>query len=176
MKPCRKCGSPERDKRGRCAPCKRRVQNDYRLRHPDRVRESHRKYHAGCRASENERSRQRHQNNKERDRIASRNWRLAHTVRILWIGARRRAWQNDLAFDIAETDILIPKVCPVLGIPLVVGKGHAHDGSPSLDRIIPSKGYIKTNIVVISHRANTIKQNATADEIERVAIWLRGQS
>lgn len=45
--------------------------------------------------------------------------------------------------------------------------------SPTLDRIVPEKGYVLGNIAVISHKANAIKQNATAEEILRVAIWLK---
>ena len=43
--------------------------------------------------------------------------------------------------------------------------------SPSLDRIIPSKGYMKGNVVWISMKANSIKQDATASEIHQVAEW-----
>ena len=45
--------------------------------------------------------------------------------------------------------------------------------SPSIDRIDPSKGYTKDNVWVISRRANTIKSNATVDEVEKVAQGLR---
>ena len=43
---------------------------------------------------------------------------------------------------------------------------------PSLDRIIPTKGYIPGNIAVISQRANCIKSDATSEEIEAVHNWL----
>ena len=45
--------------------------------------------------------------------------------------------------------------------------------SPSLDRIDPNKGYVPGNIIVICHRANCIKADATAKEIEDVANWLQ---
>ena len=45
-------------------------------------------------------------------------------------------------------------------------------GSPTLDRIVPSLGYVPGNVVVISHKANSIKSNATAAEIRAVADWL----
>jgi hypothetical protein len=38
--------------------------------------------------------------------------------------------------------------------------------SPSLDKIIPSKGYIKGNVWVISNRANTLKNDASLQELE----------
>jgi hypothetical protein len=67
----------------------------------------------------------------------------------------------------------MPEVCPVLGIPLVVGDGSAKDNSPSIDRINPAGGYTKDNIRVISHRANTIKSNATIEEMEKVLAYIK---
>ena len=68
--------------------------------------------------------------------------------------------------------IIIPKICPVLGIPLSFGNEKESplptDNSPSIDRIIPTLGYVKNNIVIVSQRANRIKNDATIDELERV--------
>ena len=82
----------------------------------------------------------------------------------LWSGAKRRARDAGLPFDIDWRDIHIPDTCPLLEIPIVSGSTTT-DNSPSIDRIIPSKGYVKGNIMVISHKANRIKSNATIDEI-----------
>jgi hypothetical protein len=38
--------------------------------------------------------------------------------------------------------------------------------SLSLDRIDPNKGYIEGNVCFICHRANTIKNNLTLQEME----------
>lgn len=89
--------------------------------------------------------------------------------------AKIRAEANDLAFDLIESDIVIPEFCPVLGIKLCIsdrGNGPS-DESPSLDRIIPEKGYVKGNTVVISQRANSIKRNASLEEIEKLYLWLK---
>lgn len=40
--------------------------------------------------------------------------------------------------------------------------------SPSIDRIDPAKGYVKGNVWIISNRANTIKSNATHEELKLV--------
>lgn len=48
------------------------------------------------------------------------------------------------------------------------------DTQPTIDRIIPALGYVPGNIVVISHRANRMKSDGTAEEHERIAAWLRG--
>ena len=82
--------------------------------------------------------------------------------------AKNRAKTNGLDFDLELSDIIIPELCPILRIPLIKGDGKIHDNSPALDRKKPNLGYTKTNIWVISHRANTIKNNATSSEIIQV--------
>ena len=49
-----------------------------------------------------------------------------------------------------------------------VWKSNKRLSSPSLDKVIPSLGYVKGNIWVISYRANTIKNNCTFEEIEKL--------
>lgn len=97
-----------------------------------------------------------------------------HPERMMWGKARARASAKGVPFSITPADIVIPSHCPVLGIPLVrkVGRGPGDD-SPSLDRIEAAKGYVPGNIVVISLRANRIKNDATLEELERVTAWLR---
>ena len=93
--------------------------------------------------------------------------------KLMLKSARKRAKNKGLDFDLEITDIIIPDNCPVLSIPLFKGKGSASDNSPALDRIVPSKGYIKGNVAVISTRANRIKSNATYSEIQMVADWVK---
>jgi hypothetical protein len=60
----------------------------------------------------------------------------------------------------------------MLGIPLYPTTGKcAHANSPSIDRLDSRKGYTPENIVVISHRANTIKGNATPEELRMIAKY-----
>jgi hypothetical protein len=47
--------------------------------------------------------------------------------------------------------------------------------SPSLDRLIPEFGYIPGNVAWICMRCNTIKSDASALEIRRVADWIDRQ-
>ena len=91
--------------------------------------------------------------------------------------AKARAKKASVPFAITVEDIGdIPTHCPVLGIKLQTSVGNSGDASPSLDRIEPSLGYIKGNIAVISKRANTIKNNGTAEEHEKIAAWLRAHA
>lgn len=90
--------------------------------------------------------------------------RLNNIKKYMIIEARKRSKQKNIPFSITEENIVIPDVCPILGIPIIQGTEHPTNNSPSLDRIIPSLGYVPENIRVISHRANTIKRDMTLEE------------
>lgn len=89
----------------------------------------------------------------------------------LWHGAKVRAGKRNRDFTINIKDIIIPEVCPIFKLPFT-SKG---EYSPSLDRVDSSKGYIKENIQVISKRANTLKNNATIEELEKILKFLKGE-
>lgn len=89
--------------------------------------------------------------------------------RRMVVAARAVAKKKKLPFNLVYTDIAIPSHCPVLGIELINRKGPRSDYSPSLDRIIPALGYVKGNVMVISWRANRIKQDSTSDELRKIA-------
>jgi len=85
--------------------------------------------------------------------------------------AKRRAKRKGVYFELRLCDIVVPSHCPALGIPLFVGDGYSSQNSPTLDRYIPSMGYVPGNVGVISALANSIKQNATPEQIQAVAKW-----
>jgi hypothetical protein len=94
--------------------------------------------------------------------------------KIMLNSARDRARKLNLPFDIEATDIIIPDVCPWLGIPLYKskGRGRPHPNTPTLDRLVPSKGYVKGNVIVISYRANRLKSDATSDELRLISAGI----
>lgn len=108
------------------------------------------------------------------DKIA---YRRENPEKLLLSGCKQRAKKKGLPFNIEAEDIVIPEKCPILGIKLKRGKGVGGSvaSSPSLDRIVPEKGYTKGNVQVISHRANSLKGNATADELMAVAKYCKEQ-
>lgn len=82
--------------------------------------------------------------------------------------------KNGIPFDLEASDLVIPEICPVLGIPLKVSEDSGPKyNSPSIDRIRPELGYVKGNIAVISQKANQIKNNATLEELGQVYNWLK---
>tara|TARA_R110002012_G_scaffold133280_2_gene286436 strand:- start:3760 stop:4227 length:468 start_codon:yes stop_codon:yes gene_type:complete len=88
--------------------------------------------------------------------------------------SKSRAKKKGLDFNLEISDIQVPDVCPVLGITLNFkqGKKGYHPDSPSLDRIDPSKGYVKGNVQVMSARANLLKNDATVEELQQVIEFL----
>lgn len=87
--------------------------------------------------------------------------------------ARGRAKRLGIPFDLSWKDIIIPDLCPALGIPLTSNAKSIHQNSVTLDRIYSNKGYTKDNVVVISAKANMIKCHATPEELMLIAIFYR---
>lgn len=77
--------------------------------------------------------------------------------------ARARARKKGLCCTIKLDDIVVPEVCPILGIPIFSSDGKVGPNSPSIDRVDSTKGYVPGNIAVISHRANQIKSDMTPE-------------
>jgi len=107
----------------------------------------------------------------------SRHYKYKHKEKVMLSYAKDRAKKKGFEFNIEEADIIVPKECPILSIPIFKGVGLGKrsgpsNNSPSLDRIDNSKGYIKGNIQVISHQANTMKANATPEQLIKFAKWI----
>lgn len=98
-------------------------------------------------------------------------WQVNNPIANMWSAAKARAKSDNLPFDIEQSDIVITEECPILGIKLWRAKGQAGPNSPTLDKIIPSLGYVKGNIQVISYMANIMKSNATPEQILKFCEW-----
>ena len=100
-----------------------------------------------------------------------RKWAAENTERIMLNNAKKRGKDLGVPFDLTLDDIVIPDVCPVLGLWLAPGRGKPTGNSPSLDRIVPEKGYVVGNVIVVSHRANLLKNSATLAEMQALAAF-----
>lgn len=103
-----------------------------------------------------------------------RSYRERNPEQMLLASARNRAKKKNLPFDLKVEDIVIPELCPILGIKLTrnLGKHGGSASSASLDRIVPSKGYVKGNVKVISLLANNMKSNASEEQLFMFAQWV----
>jgi hypothetical protein len=90
---------------------------------------------------------------------------------ILFGGAKQRAKKNNIVFSIKKEDIIIPDFCPILGLKLK-NNNILSDDSITLDRIENSKGYIASNIQVISWKANRLKSNSTIEELQKIINYM----
>lgn len=92
----------------------------------------------------------------------------------LLVTVRHRAKTRGLDFDLTLEDIVVPEFCPILGIPLIRGQGVGKHlpNSPSIDRIDNSRGYVRGNVWIISKRANTMKSDASLEELQLFAKWV----
>lgn len=95
-------------------------------------------------------------------------------ARNLCTKAKNRAKVQNIPFSLRSSDVLAKLStmrCPVFGTPFSL-TGSELSSCASLDKRIPSLGYVKENIEVISHRANIIKQDASTFDVLRLGIWM----
>lgn len=102
---------------------------------------------------------------------------LARTLEYtMWTRSKRRAKEANIPFTLEPTDIVIPNVCPVFGIKLRrTHAGKIEDDSPSLDRVDNSKGYHKSNVRVISNKANRMKYTFSLEDLEKFLNYMKGE-
>jgi len=140
----------------KCNDCVRQEKRDWatkaRKRHPGLVSERSRRY----------KEKQRQENPKKYSALQMRH------------SARKRANALALPFDLSSEFVLSIcfDTCPILGFHLKYGGGEKSKYSASLDRIIPSLGYTKDNVMVVSLLANTMKNEATPKEMIKFSEWI----
>lgn len=140
-------------KGGSCKEC-RKLQGE-KIRNKDRE-----KYNEYCRQKKKEH----YSKEKRRDSY------LKNIQKEMFYAAKNRAKNKNISFTIEIEDVIIPKSCPVLGIPLD-NRDRLH--APSLDRIINDLGYIKGNVQVISAKANRLKNNGTIEEFKKILKYMK---
>lgn len=105
----------------------------------------------------------------------------------LFYQARTRAKRDGITFSITAAEVLTVwpnnDRCPIFGTPFEYVKPHGrgkympNPKAPTLDRIIPEKGYVHGNIAILSYRANLIKNDCLDPEIFRqLASWLESHN
>lgn len=97
----------------------------------------------------------------------------ANHAAILFRAARLRAKHSNMEFNIDLHDIIIPELCPVFGVKLIRSRDKKSPYSATLDRIDNTKGYVKGNVQVICARANTMKNDSTLEELEKLYLYMK---
>ena len=63
--------------------------------------------------------------------------------------------------------------CPVFDIKLNwLNEGKAKDDTPSFDRTDSDKGYVAGNVVIMSWKANRLKNNATKEDLKALSEYM----
>lgn len=92
--------------------------------------------------------------------------------------AKARAKLAGIPFNLTSEYInsITPDCCPVFDTPFTfIGNKKPTPESATLDRLKPENGYTVGNVVVVSMKANTIKNAYTSQDIRIVADWLQEQ-
>ena len=97
---------------------------------------------------------------------------LYRAKRAKFRGKRDNAKRAGIPFNIEFGELVFPNVCPVLGIPIDYFSDGRSENSPSFDRIKLDLGYVSGNVVIMSWRANRIKNDGTAEEHKLIAQYL----
>lgn len=106
-------------------------------------------------------------------------WRSKRlNISKIMYSVKKRAAAKGLPFDLDHKYLcaIAPNKCPIFRTDLTwgygAGEGHVTNNSPSLDRIIPERGYVKGNVAWMSNKANMIKSSADEKDLYAVADWL----
>ena len=151
-KPCKRGHISERLLNCMCIECKKEDSKNFRENNKETIKKYNREY-----ARENystEKRRKAYQKN---------------IISELYNHAKQRAKDKNLEFNITKNDILIPELCPVFGSKISFNE---KQNCPTLDRIDSTKGYTKNNIMVISFRANRLKNNGSIDDFKKIISYM----
>lgn len=161
--PCKRCGGTLRRTCGnkQCIACKVMSDRAYYQRHKERENVKNRaRYHSNRDV------------NNERNKAYSKKRHIADPRKTMLRMAKHRARISGMECTITLEDIVIPELCPLLGIPIFVNSKKHGFNSPSLDRILNTYGYVTGNVLVVSHRANGLKRDAQSSELLTLAFRL----
>ena len=140
--------------------------------------ECQRKYEATWRAKNKKRLVLARQKRRERDRAYRYRYIEENPARYLVSRIKSRCEKKTLPFDLTdhmeEIKARIAKgKCEMTGLPLRKRHGKMAWNSPSLDRVIPSRGYLYSNIRVVCFAMNAAMGNWGEKVLRKiVSTWL----
>lgn len=104
-------------------------------------------------------------------------WNRQNPYKSIFLCKKSGAKRGSIEFTLTFDNVVWNTHCPVLGLELDYTRRRksrdTRPNSPSFDRVNPNLGYVPGNVIIVSHLANTIKSNATVDQLERVAAFYR---
>ena len=172
MKICTKCLKPKRRDAFRkfwgrssdglrplCRDCQKKYEKFWRLKHKEQRRLMRAK-------------------RRDKDKIWRREYNQSNRANYLCSRIRKRCLRKKLPFDLdehlSELNARISRgVCEISGTQLRLTQGTMSFNSPSLDRIIPSAGYVYSNIRVVCFAMNAAMGNWGLEKTKEIMnAWL----
>jgi hypothetical protein len=104
----------------------------------------------------------------ECERRRSRARRKADPAEYLYQATRRRAREAGLPHSLTRDDvdaILAPWACEYCSTPVGSFTGGTRPNSATLDRLVPSLGYVRSNVVLACHKCNCEKSEHTPQSL-----------
>ena len=89
--------------------------------------------------------------------------------------AKKRGKNFNIDLEYLESIGGIPDVCPVLKIPIKFQGSKITKNSPSIDEIIPGKGYVKGNVRIVSQEFNRKKGDLSIDFLDTLKKYMQGK-
>lgn len=86
---------------------------------------------------------------------------------------KANAVRTGIEFTIDFGELTFPTHCPILGTELDYFSEQRTENTVSFDKINPLKGYVTGNVVIISWRANRIKNDGTLKEHQKIVEFLK---
>lgn len=135
-----------------------------------------------CRDIEASRAKERAWYHKNRDKeITSmqryrKNLKETNYFKYFIMNKKKTMMRAGIPWDLDENYLreLFTGVCPVFGCAIHAG-GAKDDYKAELDRLIPSKGYVRGNVRWISSRANRLKSDASIGELKKILKYMEEQ-
>lgn len=100
------------------------------------------------------------------------NSKLYKMQRLKFSRKKANALKTGYSWTVTFGELDWPTHCPILGIELDYFAETRQENSPSFDRVDSSKGYETGNVVILSWRANRIKNDGTSQEHRAIADYL----
>ena len=69
-------------------------------------------------------------------------------------------------------EFILDNKCPILNLEFKSGVSN-RDNLPSIDKIVPHKGYVKGNVQIISFKANAYKSNMSLKQIKKLYNYMK---
>ena len=175
---CSKCGEIDAELKhaARCGPCVSERKMKWHYANVDRAKETGRALYHRTRAQPIQHIRDwKKACPGDHKKLTNKTSGHKYRERAIETHMLKRAKKRGLEVNITLEDIIIPEFCPVFGIRLARNVGQKTGGraSPSLDRIDNTRGYVRGNVIVVSLRANRLKNDATVEELQKIVDFYR---